>query len=448
MNKINEKDRKVIVEIVQEAYGVKVEEYVVSDFRLLGNNDYLLLLRHNGDFYKNDVKGNANFRVYVRIDTKNRTIQEIAKMSPRPITIPLKSKEDLKRIVQKDIQYEEQFEEKIDWEEEVDLSKVKLSFWQGSGLFSAVYEGTILIVFKILVGKSERTFICTQKSLDIYSNYWMKEGVSFGNMYDSVENSSKINYEIGKSYQIILRHPYNQIVTSGQIKPGLYLTRQFMEVGKVTPFNKISNGDWKCIELDFAKSSNILDIANTNNVIVSAKHKETGLYMLPSLSSPKALLKYVFDEYDENRTGGDVLYYGYAEKGVDIYHFINAKKHKDLQMVGNSNSLKNYYLDGKDKPDFKNKSKLLPDAFAKDLKVIDEEYEKQLKNMKVKVKNYISDIKSKKINVKKIEEQLPEKENIEDNLVILAAELMKEAKTSELEIVNALKERKYLFKTK
>lgn len=432
MDKIeSKKDRDTIAKIIEKAYGLPKDQYVVSDHRQLTpkSGDYLLLLRHEGDFYGKSVKGDVNFRVYIRVDTKNNTIQEIARFSERPQNIVVKNEEDFVKYFPG-----------VDWNEDVKKEGDKYEEWEHFSFFKVAYEGTILMAFKILVGKSEKMFICTQKSLDMYSNYWMKENVSFGNMYDSVENSSNINYKLGEAYQIILRHPYNQIVTSGPIKPELYLTKE-MTCGEVTSIDKLSNNEWMSKEIEKEGS---LVLVSTKNDILYAKDKDTGLFIMPIIATPQAILRHIFDDYGNKRIGGDVLHISSGK----VYHFINEKKSNDLKIVGNSNSLKKYYLEGKDKTDFKKRVNLLPDAFAQDIKIIDTDYEKQLKEMKEKVKGFISDIKKKKINVKKIEEQLPGKENIEDHLVVLAAELYKEGKRSDSDITSALKQRKYLFVTK
>lgn len=431
MEKIeSKKDREIIAKIIEKAYGLQKNQYIVSDYRHLipKSGDYLLLLRHEGDFYGKNVKGDSNFRVYVRVNTKDGTIQEIARVSSRPKEVVVENENALMKWFPL-----------VDWNEDVKIGVSRYKPWEHFSFFKVAYEGTILIVFKILVGKSEETFICTQKSLDMYSNYWMKENVSFGNMYDSVENSSRVNYKVGESYQIILRHPYNQIVTSGPIKPELYLTKK-MTCGKVTPMDKLSDGEWMSEEIEQTPPAILV---TTINDILYVRDPNTNLLLMPVIATPQAVLRHVFDDYGDKRIGGDVLH---IDLGT-VYRFLNPKKAKDLKTVGNSNSFKKYYLEGKDNPDFKEKVNLLPDAFAQDVKIFDIEYEKELKEMKEKVKTYICNIK-KNIKVKKIEEQLPGKENIEDHLVVLAAELYKERKTSDSDITNALKQRKYLFLTK
>ena len=430
---IREEDYAVMVKFVKNYYGMKTGDYEIADSEEVATGDYIIILIHKGDYFDDTEKGKIkypDFRVIIRMNVIAQTFEEIARFTNRP-DIWIVEKHDTSTAINH-------------FFNNPDASQL----WIQNALFvhcSPAYEGTILMAFKIKVGKKDQVFVASQKFINCHNQKWI-HNMTFGEMYDEVISNMKIKdigYKTGHAYELILKHPENQIVNQEYFDPVIYLTQEIIS-GK--PVKSPKNEGWRCGYRFF--DEDIVTGAYELNESFHYKHTYLAFEHMPRIKSFAEAVDYVnYYKFENTGTstgiGGQILLFDYQNN----FTVIRLKeRQEEMKMVGNANNMETYFVNIVSKDNSEEIMMRLPPATNEEIEKL-----QQIKNIKLSKKvrelkermNQLDDYSRTDIAelIRKTKEN-----DLGDPFLLLIAELKYEAKVSELNIRDAINRRPDLLK--
>lgn len=440
----------LFADLVGTAYNIGKYDFRIVDHIQLPEKgeqkvgDHLILIASKGDIQKGTEKVKDLNRI-LRINARDKTMQEIAHFTEKPKDIVLESSDDFENDFWSMFgnEYEQELKNltkgKMRITSDMQLKAVNNVYYKNRFSFSLSFEGTILMVSKLkLLNGEDRVFLSTRKYLDCYNNSakWMWN-MTFGEMYEEATKGKKVKYEVGHSYQLVLRHPYNQIVWAGISEPEIYLTKHY-EFGIPKKKEKLVKSNEWMIENVPRKYENPEYI-----IIRDQKYAEvytdasTGIKFMP-IPVDLSHLKGFIQGYDVSHTYGEILFYD--AKMFPLKHYILRSKMNDMIRVSNSYSIdelmKKHTKEGLES--FMEVMNVSAGTIVGKMKEILE------KHISEKVDELIDKMNSMTGKTKeKVLEELAE--NVEDELTVMAIHFMFDAKDTLLKIGDQEKTRIYLY---